>query len=45
MKDHIDINAQITTDKWTGNQALHKDFKNVTQVYSGDKAGNFPELH
>ena len=45
MKDYIDINAEITTDKWTGYQPLHKDFKNLTQLYSGDKGGNFPELH
>ena len=25
MKDHIDINAEITTDKWTGFQPLHRD--------------------
>jgi transposase-like protein len=45
MKDHIDSKANITTDKWTGYQPLHKDFENLTQIYSGDKGGNFPELH
>ena len=45
MKDHIDINAEIMTNKWTGHQPLHRDFENVTQVYTGDKGGNVPELH
>ena len=45
MKDHIASEAKITTDKWTGYQPLKKDFKNLTQIYSGDKGGNFPELH
>ena len=45
MNHYIDINTKITTDKWTESQPLQKDFKNVTQVYSGDKGGNFPELH
>lgn len=45
MKDHIDLNTDITTDKWSGYKPLHKDFKNLTQLYAGDKGGNFPELH
>jgi len=45
MKDHISKDANITTDKWTGYQPLKNDFKNLVQIYSGDRGGNFPELH
>lgn len=45
MRDHISTKANVTTDKWTGYQPLKKDFKNLVQIYSGDKGGNFPELH
>jgi hypothetical protein len=45
MKDHISKKANITTDKLTGYQPLKKDFENLEQIYSGDKGGNFPELH
>ena len=45
MGDHIDPNTDITTDKWTGYRPLKKTFMNLNQIYSGDKGGNFPELH
>ena len=45
MKDHIAPKADVTTDKWTGYQPLKKDFENLTQIYSGKKGKNFPELH
>lgn len=45
MRDHIDTKANITTDKWSGYIPLKSDFENLTQIYSGDKGGNFPELH
>lgn len=45
MEDHIDLNTQITTDKWTGYLPLHKQFKNLKQLYSGNKGSNFHELH
>lgn len=45
MKTHIDSKAKIKTDKWTGYTPLMMDFENLTQVYSGEKGGNFPELH
>ena len=45
MKTHIDLKAEITTDKWTGYKPLNKDFENLTQLYSGEKGANFPELH
>ncbi len=45
MEDHIDLNTQINTDKWTGYSPLNKQFKNLKQLYSGNKGSNFPELH
>lgn len=45
MKTHIDPKANVTTDKWSGYQPLVKDFENLIQLYSGEKGGNFPELH
>lgn len=45
MKTHIDSKANVTTDKWAGYKPLIKNFENLTQLYSGDKGGNFPELH
>lgn len=45
MKTIININAQIKTDKWRGYSPLAKDFKNLSQVDSGKKGGNFPDLH
>lgn len=45
MKDHIASDANVTTDKWNGYTPLIKDFQNLVQLYSGDKGGNFPEIH
>ena len=45
MEEHIDNQAKITTDKWTGYLPLKEKFKNLTQIYSGEKGGNFPDLH
>lgn len=45
MKTTIGTNAQIKTDKWRGYSPLAKDFKNLVQVDSGKKGGNFPDLH
>ena len=45
MKDHIEPDTKITTDKWNGYSPLKKEFKNLKQIYSGEKGGNFPELH
>lgn len=45
MKHHIDKEAQITTDGWTGYRPLDKDFHNIKQIKSGKKGENFPELH
>jgi len=45
MKTTIGLDAQIKTDKWRGYSPLTKDFKNLIQVDSGKKGGNFPDLH
>jgi len=45
MKGVICTDAEIKTDKWTGYSVLKKDFKNLTQVPSGKKGQNFPDLH
>jgi len=45
MRDHIDPKAKITTDRWNGYTPLLKDFENMKQILSGDKGGNFPEMH
>jgi len=45
MKDTIESKAMIKTDKWVGYNPLKKDFKNLTQLASGEKGGNFPEIH
>lgn len=45
MLDHISLEADITTDKWTGYIPLKKSFVNLNQIASGPKGKNFPELH
>lgn len=45
MKHHIATDAEVTTDQWSGYRPLKKVFKNLVQVPSGKKGGNFPELH
>lgn len=45
MRDTVEANAQIKTDVWTGYKPLAKDFSNLTQVPSGKKGENFPDLH
>lgn len=45
MRDHIDLTAKVTTDKWTGYTPLKKDFVNLSQIPSGKKGRNFPDLH
>lgn len=45
MRDHIDPEAKVTTDKWAGYSPLKEEFQNLEQIYSGHKGGNFPELH
>lgn len=45
MKPTIVLFLQIKTNKWRGYSPLAKDFKNLVQVDSGKKGGNFPALH
>ena len=45
MNKTIDKKAIIKTDKWTGYSPLKKDFENLTQIKSGKKGENFPEIH
>lgn len=45
MKETITPKANIKTDEWAGYRPLIKHFKNLTQVKSGKKGRNFPELH
>ncbi len=45
MKDHIDPNAKIKTDKWTGYKGLGGEFPNLKQEKSEKKGKNFPQLH
>lgn len=45
MKQFIDKDAEVKTDEWTGYKPLKEDFKKLTQVKSGKKGENFPEMH
>jgi len=45
MKETIDTKANIKTDKWLGYRPLKNTFKNLLQIDSGKKGGNFPEIH
>jgi hypothetical protein len=45
MRTKIDTQAQIKTDKWLGYKPLKSEFENLTQLSSGEKGGNFPEMH
>ena len=45
MKQTIEPEAQIKTDIWSGYKPLKKDFANLSQVSSGKKGENFPDLH
>ncbi len=45
MKKHVDSQADITTDEWTGYKPLKADFPNLKHKKSGKKGENFPELH
>jgi hypothetical protein len=45
MRQTIDSQAEVKTDLWSGYTPLKQDFKNLTQVCSGKKGRNFPEMH
>jgi len=45
MKAKIDSKANVKTDKWLGYKPLKSDFENLVQLDSGEKGGNFPQIH
>jgi transposase-like protein len=45
MNEKIKPQANIKTDKWQGYKPLKSKFKNLTQLSTGEKGGNFPEIH
>ena len=45
MKDQIESDAEIKTDKWSGYKGLEKEFPNLKQEKSEKKGKNFPGLH
>lgn len=45
FKDHIDPNASVKTDKWSGYSPLKNEYPDLTQVKSGKKGTNFPDMH
>jgi transposase-like protein len=45
MRAKIDKQADVKTDKWQGYNPLNKEFTKMTQLSSGEKGGNFPEIH
>jgi hypothetical protein len=45
MKEHIDPNADVRTDKWAGYKGLGVEFPNLIQEKSEKKGRNFKELH
>ncbi len=45
MKATIEPDAIVKTDEWTGYKPLKKDFSNLSQIPSGKKGENFPDLH
>lgn len=45
FENHINTNANITTDKWRGYRPLKKTHKKIRQLESGKKGKNFPVMH
>jgi hypothetical protein len=45
MKKKIKSQANIKTDKWQEYKPLKSEFENLKQLGSGEKGGNFPEIH
>jgi hypothetical protein len=45
MRTKIEPQANIKTDKWLGYKPLKNEFENLVQLDSGEKGGNFPEIH
>ena len=45
MREKIKKKANVKTDKYLGYKSLKNEFENMTQLSSGEKGGNFPEIH
>jgi hypothetical protein len=45
MRREINLRANVKTDKWLGYKPLKNEFENMIQLSSGEKGGNFPEIH
>lgn len=45
MQQHVDPNAEVRTDKWSGYQGLESEFPNLKREKSEKKGRNFPQLH
>ena len=45
MADHIDKDAQVRTDGWTGYKGLESEFPKLVREKSEKKGKNFPQLH
>jgi transposase-like protein len=45
MRAKIEKTASVKTDKWIGYKSLKNYFDNFEQLSTGDKGGNFPEIH
>lgn len=45
MEDHIDTDANVRTDGWTGYKGLEEEFPNLVREKSEKKGKNFPQLH
>jgi hypothetical protein len=45
MRKKVEKTALVKTDKWIGYKPLKTDFENLKQVSSGEKGGNFPQIH
>jgi hypothetical protein len=45
MREKIKPKAKIKTDKWVGYKPLKSEFENMIQLSSGEKGGNFPQIH
>jgi len=45
MRKKIKKDAHIKTDKWQGYNPLKSEFTNMLQLSSGEKGGNFPQIH
>ncbi len=45
MKDHIDKDAEVKTDRWSGYKGMEAYFPKLVREKSGKKGENFKQLH